>query len=109
MDKTEQILRAMIERQNKNSAYLKIITALILISQLIVGHIICVNIALAERKIDYRYFNLVSSLEAIHGVYIDTYDGKVYKTKEELKDAQDNRAKDTKRSFFKKYVKLMVN
>lgn len=61
MDKTEQIIRALIDRQNKHNKFVKIMICLIFISQLIFSYLICININLSERKTDYRYFNLTRS------------------------------------------------
>lgn len=111
MDKSEQVIRALKARENKKDNYIKIVVTLILFAILLTGHIICTCITFVERKVDYRYFNLVESLEQIHNVYIDTYDGKAYKTQEELKQAQEKRNKEDvkKRGFFKKYLKTFSN
>ncbi len=111
MEKTEQLLREIKEREIKDNTYIKIVATLILIAQIVIGHIICVNITLSEKKTDYRYFNLVTSLEKINGVYIDTYDGIAYSSAEELVFAKEKRTKEekSKKSFVKKYMKLLTN
>lgn len=106
----EQIIRLLKERENKDSIYLKVTVTLILIIQIIMWHIICVNITLAEKKTDYRYFNLVNSLEKIHGVYIDTYDGMAFKTREELNAHKETHSNIRwKRTYLQKYMKLLYD
>ena len=110
MDKTEQLIRLMIDKQNKHNKFVKIVISLIFITLLFTSYIICVNIALSERKTDYRYFNLTRSLEDINNVHIDTYDGSAYKTIEDLNNVTTKRKdNETRKTYYKKFIKIITN
>lgn len=61
----------------KENNFISVLLILILIFS-IYSHIITANMLInIKKKVDHRYFNTTTSLEQIHHVRIDTYDGQL--------------------------------
>lgn len=77
-------IKRFIKYIQKKSYVLQIITLVLFIGfaiyQVNINNIVLNQIKKAEKKVDFRYFNITRSLEDIHSVEINTRSGKITKS-----------------------------
>lgn len=107
MRKDEFEAKELVSKELKEQQQLKYLTLINTVLIIIFGVFSILASQQAETKVDYRYFLTTRSLEQIEKVYINTYNGNVYKSKEDYESSISKNPKYKKRNIIQKWFKSL--
>lgn len=107
MNKDEFETKEMMKKILRAFAVLKFLLILNTCLVIVFGFFAIIAAQQAETKVDFRYYLSTKSTEQIEGVYINTYNGEVYKTKEDYQAAISKNPKYKKRGIMQKWFKSL--